>query len=78
MSSPKNKSPKPPSKKVEPAASPEDAIAATAGHGFKVGSNVSHPMFGDGTVTAVDLERLMIKFKGGREKLIVAAFVKPR
>jgi hypothetical protein len=35
-------------------------------------------MFGDGTVTAVDLERLMIKFKGGREKLIVAAFVKPR
>jgi hypothetical protein len=35
-------------------------------------------MFGDGVVTAVDGDKLLIKFKGNRVKLIVAAFVKPR
>jgi hypothetical protein len=78
MPSPKKKSPKPPSKKAEPAAAPEEAAAATATPSFKVGSKVSHPMFGDGVVTAVNGDRLAIKFKGDQERLIVAGFVKAR
>jgi hypothetical protein len=74
----KAKAPKPGTKKVAPAAVPIEAPVASLSHNYVAGSKVTHPMFGDGTVTAVDLERLTIKFKGGPEKLIVAAFVKPR
>jgi hypothetical protein len=64
-------------KKAEPAIAAE-APVATAGHGYVMGSRVSHPMFGDGAVTAVDGDKLLIKFKDGRVKLIIATFVKPR
>jgi hypothetical protein len=77
----KTKARKPAPKKVAPVALPVEAPTASVAslsHNYVAGSKVTHPMFGDGTVTAVDLERLTIKFKGGREKLIVAAFVKPR
>jgi hypothetical protein len=66
------------SNKLEPVATVELVPIATAGHGYADGSKISHPMFGDGTVTAVDGDKLLIKFKDGRVKLIVAAFVKPR
>jgi hypothetical protein len=66
------------SNKVEPVATVELVPIATVGHGYVDGSKVSHPMFGDGAVTAVDGDKLLIKFKDGRVKLIVAAFVKPR
>lgn len=69
---------KSPNKKAEPIAALEPAPHAVPGHGYVVGRRVSHPMFGDGTVTAVEGDRLTIRFKGGRVKLIVAAFVKPR
>jgi DNA helicase-2/ATP-dependent DNA helicase PcrA len=78
MPTAKKKSPKPAPKKAEPAAAPAEVDASTGGHGFDIGSKVVHPMFGDGTVTAVDGERLTIKFKGDAVKLIIAAFVKPR
>ena len=35
-------------------------------------------MFGDGTVTAVDGDKLLIKFKDGRVKQIVDYYVKHR
>jgi hypothetical protein len=67
---------KPGTKKVEPAAPVKPA--ATPGHGYLVGSVVSHPMFGEGTVAGVDDNKLTIRFKDGRVKLIMAAFVKRR
>ena len=46
--------------------------------GYAVGSKVVHPIFGDGTVTAVDANKLTIRFRGGRERQILDAFVKHR
>jgi hypothetical protein len=74
----KKKALKPHSKKKAEPARATEAPVATAGHSYVMGSRVSHPMFGDGAVTAVDGDRLLIKFKDGRVKLIVATFVKPR
>ena len=45
---------------------------------FEVGTKVSHPMFGDGTVLAVEEGKLIIKFKDGRVKKIVDYYVKRR
>ena len=45
---------------------------------FEVGTKVSHPMFGDGTVLAVEEGKLIIKFKYGRVKKIVDYYVKRR
>jgi hypothetical protein len=42
---------------------------------FKAGAKVVHTVFGPGSVTAVDGERLVIKFAGG-EKTILDSFVK--
>jgi hypothetical protein len=64
-------------KKAEPVAAAEVPVAA-ADRGYVIGSTVSHPMFGDGAVTAVDDDKLLIKFRDGRVKLILATFVKPR
>jgi DNA helicase II / ATP-dependent DNA helicase PcrA len=45
---------------------------------YKAGDLVSHPMFGHGTVTAVDANKLTIEFKDGRVKQIVDYYVKRR
>jgi hypothetical protein len=45
---------------------------------YTVGDFVSHPMFGYGTVTAVDANKLTIEFKDGRVKQIVDYYVKRR
>ena len=74
----KKKAPKPRSKKKAEPATATEVPVATAGHGYVIGSRVTHPMFGDGAVTAVDGDKLLIKFKDGRVKLIIATFVKPR
>lgn len=63
---------------VHPSAAAKPLPVAPTGHGYMIGSKVSHPMFGDGVVTDVDADTLTIKFKGNRMKLIVAAFVRPR
>jgi hypothetical protein len=73
-------------KKPAPATPPKvtrakktDAVAVVAPvvhvSAFKVGSRVSHPSFGDGTVTAVVRDQLTIKFAGG-EKVILDSYVK--
>jgi hypothetical protein len=46
--------------------------------GYAAGDLVSHPMFGDGTVKAVDANKLTIRFEVGRERYIVDTFVKRR
>ena len=43
-----------------------------------VGAQIFHSMFGDGTVTALDGDKLTIKFAGNITKQIRADFVKPR
>jgi hypothetical protein len=81
-----NKRPtKPSPKDAKPAATAADeqtpsevehpAVKAT---GYAAGDLVSHPMFGDGTVKAVDANKLTIRFERGRERHIVDTFVKRR
>lgn len=43
-----------------------------------VGDQILHPMFGDGTVKAIDGDKLTIKFAGNITTQIRADFVKPR
>ena len=63
---------------VQPSPAAEPLPVAPTGHGYMIGSKVSHPMFGDGVVTDIDADTLTIKFKGNLMKLIVASFVKPQ
>jgi len=46
--------------------------------GYAAGELVSHPMFGPGTVTAVEADKLTIKFADGQVKQIVDYYVSPR
>ena len=43
-----------------------------------VGDQIFHPMFGDGTVKALDGDKLTIKFAGNVTKQILGYYVKPR
>ena len=45
---------------------------------YAVGDQVSHPMFGSGTVAAVDADKLTIEFANGVTKQIVDYYVRPR
>ena len=49
--------------------------AAQPASKFTVGDRVSHPMFGDGTVTAVNGNTLTIAFAGSVEKQIIDGYV---
>jgi hypothetical protein len=53
-----------------------DKVVETTG--YLIGALVSHPMFGDGTVTAIDADKLTINFEDGRVKQIVDYYVKSR
>ena len=45
---------------------------------YAIGDLISHPMFGDGTVAAIDANTLSIEFKGNVVKQILDSYVKPR
>ena len=45
---------------------------------YAVGDPIFHPMFGDGTLMAIDADKLTIKFAGNITKQIRADFVKSR
>jgi len=79
---PKRPRPKARPKKAKPVASsptePKATPPGTETAEFAVGDEVTHPMFGDGTVTVVDGNKLTIKFNGGRVKRVLASFVKRR
>jgi sRNA-binding protein len=44
---------------------------------YTIGDDVSHPMFGEGVVTAIEAAKLTIEFADGVTKQIVDDFVKP-
>jgi hypothetical protein len=75
---------KPSKKKAKPAvaagsSSKRELIPPViVGAGYVAGDIITHPMFGEGTVTAVDADKLTIKFKDGRVKQIVEYYVKRR
>jgi cyanate lyase len=62
--------------KPAPPVAKTDHVVETTGH--LIGALVSHPMFGDGTVTAIDADKLTIKFADGQVKQIVDYYVKRR
>ena len=43
---------------------------------YTVGDQISHPMFGDGTVTAINADKLTIEFADSVSKQIVDDYVK--
>jgi DNA helicase-2/ATP-dependent DNA helicase PcrA len=43
---------------------------------FAVGDRISHPQFGDGTITAIEGPRLSIAFDTCDEKQIIESYVK--
>ena len=45
---------------------------------YTVGDQISHPMFGDGTVTAITADKLTIDFPDSVTKQIVDDYVNPR
>ena len=45
---------------------------------YTVGDHISHPMFGDGFVTAIDAKKLTIEFTDKVMKQIVDDYVRPR
>jgi hypothetical protein len=46
--------------------------------GYAVGDHISHPMFGDGTVTAIDRNKLTVEFPDSVTKQIIDGYVKHR
>jgi hypothetical protein len=69
-------------KKLLPRPTPRGSRAASqhtsSASGYVLGDRVSHPMFGEGVVKAIDSERLTIRFKDGRVKQILDYYVKHR
>jgi len=59
---------------------PNTAPAATVAPptNYTVGDQVSHPMFGGGTVTAIDADKLTIEFADQVVKQIIDGYVKHR
>ena len=45
---------------------------------YAIGHRISHPMFGHGTVAAINADTLTIKFDGNVVKQILDGYVKPR
>ena len=54
------------------------APAPTYTSKYTVGDQISHPMFGDGTVTAITANKLTIEFPDSVTKQIVDGYVCPR
>lgn len=69
---PAAKAAKAPRAKKVPAPPPEPIPYVSA---YEIGNKVTHPMFGDGKVTAIDDEQLSIAFSGG-DKVVLDSFVK--
>jgi len=68
-------------KKTAPKAKPAEATAdpgSLSPGQYALGDLVSHPIFGHGTVAAIDADKLTIEFDGNVVKQIVDYYVKPR
>ena len=69
---------KTPSAPKRPATSPSEPQDTSTTPGYAIGDRVSHQQFGDGVITALDGEKLTIKFADGRTKQIIDYYVKRR
>jgi hypothetical protein len=78
LKKPRSKNAKPAATAADEQAHPEEELPSGKATGYAVSDLVSHPMFGDGTVTAVEAGKLTIEFKDGRVKQIVDYYVKRR
>jgi hypothetical protein len=72
----KPKAPTAPKTPAAPKAPTPPAAAYVSG--YAVGDQISHPIFGDGTVTAIDQNKLTIEFPGNVTKQIIDGYVKHR
>jgi hypothetical protein len=78
LKKPRPKNAKPVATAAGEQAHPEEERPSGKATGYAVDDPVSHPMFGDGIVTAVEAGKLTIEFKDGRVKQIVDYYVKRR
>jgi len=62
--------PRKPAKPKAPAASVSAYVSD-----YKIGDHVSHPMFGNGTVTGIDDNKLTIEFSESLTKQIIDGYV---
>ena len=74
----RSKNAKPAATAADEQAHPQEKRPSRKASGYAAGDLVSHPMFGDGTVTAVEAGKLTIAFKDGRVKQVVDYYVKRR
>jgi hypothetical protein len=56
----------------------QETEIAPAGSDYAIGEGITHAQFGDVLVTAIDGEKLTIKFSDGRTKVIVDYYAKHR
>jgi hypothetical protein len=67
------------SRKTAKPKTPVNGVAALAyASKYTVGDHISHPMFGHGTVTAIDENKLTIEFPEGVTKQIIDNYVTHR
>ena len=67
------------SRKTTKPKTPVNGLAAVAyASTYTVGDHISHPLFGHGTVTAIDENKLTIKFPESVTKQIIDAYVTHR
>jgi hypothetical protein len=67
-----------PRKTAKPKAPVNGVTAVTDASKYTVGDHISHPMFGHGTVTAIDERKLTIEFPESVTKEIIDAYVTRR
>jgi hypothetical protein len=60
------------------ASQPAPAASPAKVSDYSVGDRITHPMFGEGVVTAIEAAKLTIDFADGVTKQIVDYYVKPR
>ena len=66
------------SRKTAKPKTPVNGVATAYASRYAVGDHISHPMFGHGTVTAIDENKLTIEFPESVTKQIMDAYVTRR
>jgi hypothetical protein len=67
-----------PRKSAKLKTSVNEPVAVVYASKYTVGDHISHAMFGHGTVTAIDENKLTIEFPESVSKQIIDAYVTPR
>lgn len=61
---------------TKPATAPAEGAANVATSEYTIGDDVTHPQFGDGTVTDIEADKLTIRFTDESVRQIVDYYVK--